>query len=51
MARGSAGFLDPIDNFAIIYRPRQPPERIEKPARLNGESVLPGFNFDFREIL
>jgi len=43
--------LDPIDNFAIIYRPGQAPERIEKPEILSGESVLPGFNFDFREIL
>jgi Uma2 family endonuclease len=43
--------LDPIDNFAIIYRPGQPPERIEKPEVLSGESVLTGFNFDFREIL
>ena len=43
--------LDPIDNFAIIYRLGEAPERIEKPVILSGEPVLPGFNFDFREIL
>jgi len=43
--------LDPIDNVAIIYRLGQLPERIDKPTILSGESVLPGFNFDFREIL
>jgi hypothetical protein len=42
---------DPIDNFAIIYRSGQPPERIDKPTILSGGTVLPGFNFDFREIL
>jgi Uma2 family endonuclease len=53
MANGArlGWLLDPIDNFAIIYRLGQPPEKIEKPALLNGESVLPGFTFDFREIL
>jgi Uma2 family endonuclease len=43
--------LDPIDNFVIIYRPGQPPEHIEEPGILSGDPVLPGFNFDFREIL
>jgi Uma2 family endonuclease len=43
--------LDPFDNCAIIYRPGQAPERIEKPTVLNGDPVLPGFEFDFREIL
>jgi len=43
--------LDSIDNFAIIYRPGQLPERIDKATILAGDSVLPGFNFDFREVL
>ena len=53
MANGArlGWLLDPIDNFAIIYRPGQPPERVENPTVLSGESVLSGFNFDFREIL
>jgi Uma2 family endonuclease len=43
--------LDPFDNCATIYRPGQSPERIENPAILNGDPILPGFKFDFREIL
>jgi len=43
--------LDPFDNCATIYRPGQPPERIENPTIIHGDPVLPGFNFDFREIL
>jgi len=43
--------LDPFDNCAIIYRAGQASERIEKPTILNGDPVLPGFEFDFREIL
>jgi Uma2 family endonuclease len=43
--------LDPIDNCAIIYRSGRPPERMDNPGALSGESVLPGFKFDFKEIL
>jgi Uma2 family endonuclease len=43
--------LDPIENCAIIYRPGQAAERIDKPAILSGEPVLPGFKFDFNEIV
>ena len=43
--------LDPFDNCAIIYRPGQAPERIEDPTVLRGDPILPGFEFDFREIL
>jgi len=43
--------LDPFKNAATIYRPGQPPECIENPSILSGESVLPGFQFDFREIV
>ncbi len=43
--------LDPIDNLAIVYRPGRQPERIDNPAILSGDPVLPGFNFDFKEIL
>jgi len=46
-----AWLLDPFDNCATIYRPGQAPERIEKPSILSGDPVLPGFRFDFREIL
>jgi Uma2 family endonuclease len=43
--------LDPFENRATIYRPGQPPERIDNPTLLSGDPVLPGFRFDFREIL
>jgi Uma2 family endonuclease len=43
--------LDPFDNCAIIYRQGQTPERIDNPTIIAGDPVLPGFTFDFREIL
>ena len=43
--------LDPIDNCATIYRPGEPPQRIDRPGILTGDPVLPGFQFDFTEIL
>ena len=43
--------LDPRENCATIYRPGRPPQLIEEPAILSGDPVLPGFKFDFREIL
>jgi len=43
--------LDPVENRATIYRPDQQPQRIDNPATVTGEAVLPGFNFDFKEIL
>jgi Uma2 family endonuclease len=46
-----AWLLDPIANCATIYRADEPPVEIEHPAILNGDPVLPGFHFDFRELL
>ncbi|PYS53023.1 MAG: hypothetical protein DMG13_14325 [Acidobacteria bacterium] len=43
--------LDPIENRVTIYRPDQPPQRIDNPTIISGDPILPGFNFDFREIL
>jgi Uma2 family endonuclease len=43
--------LDPIENRAIIYRPGEPPQHLDKPGTLSGDPVLLGFKFDFREIL
>jgi Uma2 family endonuclease len=43
--------LDPIQNVAYIYRPGQPVQEIDDPVILNGNPILPGFQFDFREIL
>src|SRR5438128_640728 len=46
-----AWLLDPIENEACIYRPAQPVEEVHHPEILSGDPVLPGFRFDFREIL
>lgn len=46
-----AWLLDPIENRAYLYRPSEPVEEIDKPEILTGDPVLPGFRFDFREIL
>jgi Uma2 family endonuclease len=42
--------IDPYDKQAYIYRPGQPVERLENPATLSAEPILPGFVFDVREI-
>src|SRR5436190_21416496 len=53
MANGArlGWLLDPFENRAYIYRHGQSPERIDSPTILCGDPVLPGFKFDFREIL
>ena len=43
--------LDPFENRAYIYSPGHPSGRIDNPTVVNGDPVLPGFKFDFREIL
>ncbi len=43
--------LDPIGNRAGIYRPGYAVEVIERPEIIAGAPILPGFKFDFREIL
>jgi len=43
--------LDPVENRAITYRPGQTAEYIDKPTIVSGDPVLPGFRFDFKEIL
>ncbi len=46
-----AWLLDPIDNCATIYRPGQTPQQVVSPTIISGDPILPGFKFDFREIL
>ncbi len=46
-----AWLLDPIDNKAYVYRPGEPVQEIDKPETLSGDPILPGFQFDFEEIL
>jgi Uma2 family endonuclease len=43
--------LDPVHNCATIYRPGRPAQEIDEPTILSGDPLLPGFQFDFREIL
>jgi Uma2 family endonuclease len=43
--------LDPIDQRAWIYCPDKPPELLHNPGELSGGDVLPGFRFDFREMI
>ncbi|PYS38377.1 MAG: hypothetical protein DMG14_17855 [Acidobacteria bacterium] len=43
--------LDPLQNRATIYVSGQQAQEIEEPTILRGDPVLPGFQFDFREIL
>ncbi len=42
--------IDPIDQRVHIYRPGEPVEALENPATVSGETVLPGFELDLREI-
>ena len=46
-----AWLLDPRQNRATIYRPGRAPQEIDRPTLLSGDPVLPGFQFDFRELL
>ncbi len=43
--------LDPLTGNVAIYRPSRPVERLERPATLSGEDVLPGFVLDLKSIL
>ena len=43
--------IDPRDGTVEIYRPGQPVERLNKPPKLSGENVLPGFVLDLKGIL
>lgn len=43
--------LDPIDARASIYRPGQEPVHLDRPEILSGEDVLPGFQFNFSDIV
>ena len=43
--------LDPYELRVYIYRLGQPPECIDNPDFISAEPVLPGFRFNFQEIL
>jgi Uma2 family endonuclease len=42
--------IDPLNQRAYIYRPRQPVETLENPEVLSGDSVLLGFVFQIQEL-
>lgn len=46
-----AWLLDPATRSVEIYRPGQPPERLDNPATLSGEDVMPGLVVDLSKIL
>jgi Uma2 family endonuclease len=43
--------MDPFEKRVYVYRPGRNVECIENPGNLSGEDVLPGFQFNFQEIL
>jgi Uma2 family endonuclease len=51
-ANGAAlGWLiDPIERRVHVFRPGQPPERLDEPSDLSAEPALPGFHLDLRDI-
>src|SRR5262249_50672508 len=46
-----AWLIDPYRQRVYIYRPGKPVERLESPAAISGDPVLPGFIFNVSEIL
>jgi len=42
--------IDPLTKTVHVYRPGQPAEVLVNPATVSGETVLPGFELDLKEI-
>jgi Uma2 family endonuclease len=42
--------FDPPNRAVYVYRPNQPVERLENPATISGDPVLPGFVLDLQRI-
>jgi Uma2 family endonuclease len=42
--------IDPVSRQVHVYRPNRPVERLENPAKLAGDPVLPGFVLDLQQI-
>ena len=43
--------IDPPGRQVFVYRPDSPPERLEAPASVSADAVLPGFRLTMDEIL
>jgi Uma2 family endonuclease len=42
--------IDPYEKTVYIYRPGQPPERLDDPETVSGDPVLPGFVLEMARI-
>lgn len=42
--------IDPLEKRVYVYRPGQPVETLDNPTTVSGESVLPGFILNVREL-
>jgi Uma2 family endonuclease len=42
--------IDPFETTVYIYRPSEPVRRLDNPASISGDPVLPGFVFNIGEI-
>jgi Uma2 family endonuclease len=42
--------IEPHSRVVYVYRPEQPIERLENPATISGDPVLPGFVLDLQKI-
>lgn len=42
--------IDPVDRKVHVFRPGAPSERLDGPARLSGEPILPGFELELDAI-
>ena len=42
--------IDPLRRRVHVYRPGQPVETLEDPETVSGETVLPGFTLDLRDV-
>jgi Uma2 family endonuclease len=42
--------FDPPNRVLYVYRPNQPVERLDNPATISGEAVLPGFFLELQRI-
>jgi Uma2 family endonuclease len=42
--------IDSGSRVVYVYRPNQPVERLENPAAISGDPVLPGFALDLQRI-
>lgn len=42
--------IDPLEKHVYVYRPGQPIEKLDDPATVSGDPVLPAFVLPVREL-